>query len=149
MKSRPRAWRPGRSTRPSRSSRAAPTASAVAPSTKATTPDLLTAKAADEDGAGAILTLTYRRGGGALEMALIGAGERPTTPHADWTAAFAGAPPFALKADANGAARALLPRARFCALGGAGRVAAQPPTGKPLAFDLTATTAALLAEACP
>ena len=114
---------------------------------EATTPDLFTAKAAEEDGAGAILSLTYRRGGGALEMAVTWAGDGPATA-SNWTAAFAGAPPFALKADTNGAARALLPRARFCALGGAGRVAAQPPSGKPLAFDLTATTA-LLAEACP
>ena len=85
--------------------------------------DLLSAQAADRNGSGAILTLAYRRGGGALEMALTGPGGRPATASADWTATTPEGPPLVLKA-AGDAARALLPRAESAR--SAGRAGSRP-----------------------
>lgn len=114
-------------------------------------PDLLTAKAPDEDGLGALLSFTYRRGGGALEFALT---ESSATPSAtDWTAAVGSGAPLVLKAANSGSARGLLPRDRFCATGGEGRIVATrtSPASQAVSFDLAAADGAkaLLAEACP
>jgi hypothetical protein len=117
-------------------------------------PDLITAKVPDKDGLGALLSLTYRRGGGALEFALT---EPSATPSAtDWTAAVGSAASLVLKAADSGSARALLPRDRFCAAAGDGRIIATPtsrasPAPRSVSFDLAAAAdaKALWAEACP
>ena len=120
------------------------------------TPDVITAKIADRDGVGALLTLTYRRGGGALELALDESSQTAETAATNWTAAAAGGPPLALTSVGQGPARALIPRARFCALGQDGRIVATPaPTAagalRTVTFDVAAATGvrALFDEACP
>ncbi|RBP17322.1 hypothetical protein DFR50_103209 [Roseiarcus fermentans] len=114
-------------------------------------PDVMTATAPDRGGLGAVLTLTYRRGGGALELALARAGERATK----FEVGFAPAPGASLASveARERTARPLLPRDRFCARRGDGPlvVTAAGPASPPLAFDLAgaADVEALAAEACP
>ncbi len=120
------------------------------------TPDVITGKIGDRDGLGALLTLTYRRGGGALELAVNESSQRAEANATDWTATAAGGTALALTAEGQGRARALMPRARFCALSRDGRIVATPaPTAagalRTVTFDVAAATGvrALFDEACP
>jgi hypothetical protein len=103
-----------------------------------------------------LLTLTYRRGGGALELALNGSGQTTGAAATGWTAAAGGGPPLTLTAAGQGPARALIPRARFCTFDRDGRIVATPnptaaDTHRALTFDLATATGvrALFNEACP
>ena len=117
------------------------------------TPDVMTAKIPDASGSN-VLGFSYRRGGGALELTLSPIGQA-SAPASDWSLAWAAGPPILLKATEDGTARALLPRARLCALRDAGPVAASRKAGvspaHPLTFDGARATGivAILAEACP
>jgi hypothetical protein len=110
--------------------------------------DALVAKAADT---GAMLSLTYRRGGGALEVSLTEpAGASPGP--AGWSVT-GGSAPLVLNATASGTFGALLPRGSFCALANAARLVATPapggaPAGAALALD-AADVRAIRDEACP
>lgn len=102
---------------------------------------------------GASLSLTYRHGGGALQMALSHPGAPASG--ADWTAATGGAP-IVMKPDGDGSLSGLLPRERLCALGREGRIVLSPaaeasPGLRSLAFDLggAAGAGALIDAACP
>lgn len=113
-------------------------------------PEFMSAKVPDRDGLGA-LTLIYRRGGGALGLALsqFDAGAAPS----GWTVTAAGAP-LPLAKSGDGAIRAFLPRDRFCAPGGDRRIvatAAAAPTPTPLVFNLAGVGEILdlAREACP
>jgi len=119
-------------------------------------PLLLNAAVMDRRGSGAILALTYRRGGGAVELALTEPGKPPASASTDWTLAVAGGEPLALKGTDNSTASGLLPRVRFCALGRDGSIVATPSQAPPpakgaVAFDLAsaASVQAMLDEACP
>ncbi len=119
------------------------------------TPDVMTAKIPDASGS-SVLGLRYRRGGGALELTLSPIGQaQAADPAFDWSLAWAAGPPILLKAAEGGTARALLPRARLCALRDAGLLAASPKAGAspahPLTFDGARATGivAILGEACP
>ena len=106
-------------------------------------------------------SFSYRPGGGTVEAVLMANAAAGTArpPAGDWRLTAAGADALPLKAAGEGAARAILPRQRFCALAHAGKFAAEPvaapPAGsepaKPVAFDYAAFdgAAALVAEACP
>ena len=111
-------------------------------------PLVVTATAPDADGLGAVLTLTYRRGGGALDLALAPPGGAAPSPEA-WSLAASGG---ALVTDmaGGGSAHALLSREKFCAAGER-RVAATASGARPLAFALDGApgVADLVAEACP
>ena len=116
--------------------------------------DLLRGRLVDQDGAGATMTLTYRRGGGALEVALTRSQPLLTSSPTDWTATIAALP--APKAAGPASTPALMPRDRFCEKGRGGRVlatptSASPPKSKPFTFDFASAVGvrALFAEACP
>ena len=117
------------------------------------TPDVMTARIPDATGS-SVLGLSYRRGGGALELTLSPIG-RAADPAFDWSLAWAGGPPILLKASEGGTARGLLPRPRLCALRDAGPVVASPKADTSPAHSLTFDGAratgivAILAEACP
>ena len=118
--------------------------------------DVMTAKIGDRDGSGTDLTLTYRRGGGALELRLSESGQKTEATATDWTAALAGGAPLALKVARAGLARALVPRARFCALARDGRIVVTPSPAaavglRPVTFEVAgaAGVGALFDEACP
>ncbi len=120
------------------------------------TADVMTAKVEDPDGSGPGLTLTYRRGGGALELALNEFSQGTDVAAADWTAALTGGAPLALKAARPGLASAVIPRARFCALAGHGRIVVTPGSAAAVAlrtvtFDVAGVKGvrALFDEACP
>ncbi len=121
-------------------------------------PDLVTAKA-DAQIAGGGVTLeaafAYRRGGGAVEVALTSreAGATASIVPVRWTIGPASTEP--IKAVGT-MPRALLPRERFCTLAHEGALIATPVGGgaaekEPIAFDLATMDGgkALFAEACP
>ncbi len=102
---------------------------------------------------GVSLSLTYRQGGGALQMALSAADGRAPADPAGWSVTAGGAP-IVLSTDAAGASTALLPRDRFCALAPDDRVVATPQTAsaarRPLVLDLGGADAqAIRTQACP
>ena len=124
---------------------------------------LMTAKgvapiAQPRDGSGLAVetTLTYRRGGGAIEIALA-ARDGSATPKG-WTLRGTTGEPLPITAASSGPARATIPRERFCALAHDGKLVAAPDGGAsaatpqgPVTFDLPAMdgASALIAEACP
>ena len=113
-------------------------------------PDLFTATAENHDGAGSKLALTYRRGGGALEVALTGAGAKA----AGGTMTAGGGGPLPLKPADDETARGLLSRDRFCEMGRDSRVVVTPaasaaPSSGGISFDFAPGVQALLGEACP
>jgi hypothetical protein len=117
-------------------------------------PDLVTAKGAASDGA-VETTLTFRRGGGAVEVALAANGGNASPK--GWTLTGAG-DPLHLQPAGGAPARATIPRARFCALAPDSKLAIEQDGGsaaaapqEPVALDLAAMdgAAALIAEACP
>jgi hypothetical protein len=119
-------------------------------------PLLLTAMLADRQGSGASLALSYRRGGGALELALTEPAKPGATASNDWTLAGAGGDPLIVKGAGAPAARATLTRIRFCALGREDALVATPttvtpPASGPAVFNLAASTAVrrIFSEACP
>ena len=119
-------------------------------------------------GRGATLEITfrYRRGGGAVEA---DASEHDSEtrraadpPLPDWslTLSAPGAEPLRLTTAAMTPTRAIIPRQRFCALAGGGRLVAEPSPGAsasgvaeapPAAIDFVAMDGAktLIEEACP
>ena len=124
---------------------------------------LITAKGAAPiaqpgDGAGLAVetTLSYRRGGGAVEIALV-AQDGSLAPKG-WTLTGTTGEPLPIKAASAGPSRATIPRERFCALAHDGKLVATPdgvanaaPPQGPVTFDLAAMdgASALIAEACP
>jgi hypothetical protein len=123
---------------------------------EAARPLTINAAIADRRGSGAMLALTYRRGGGAVELALTDPGKPPEPASTDWTLGVAGGEKLALKGAGNSTASGLLPRVSFCALGRDGSIVATPssqapPASGPLAFDLAsaASVQAMVDEACP
>jgi hypothetical protein len=111
------------------------------------------------------IAFRYRRGGGAIEaeMTARDVETRPASdqPTPDWslTLTTVGAEPLRLSM-AGAAARATIPRERFCALANGGRVIAEPVRAAaaggpaqelPAAFDLVTMDGAktLIEEACP
>ena len=119
-------------------------------------PLLLTATVADRQGSGASLELTYRRGGGALDLTLSEPTKTDALDPNDWTLAIAGGDPLIVKGAGSPTARATLPRVRFCALASAPAVVATPasetpPANRSVAFDLAASKAVrrIFTEACP
>ena len=119
-------------------------------------PLLLTVDIAGRQGSrGGFLTLSYRKGGGALELTLNEAG-KPAQPPIGWTLAVGAAEPLTLRQTGSSTGSALLPRVRFCALGRAGSIIATPSlpgaaADGPVAFDLATETGAqaIFDEACP
>lgn len=113
-------------------------------------PLVLAARVPDGDGLGAVLTLTYRRGGGALALALAPPDGPATLPAAAWSLTAAG-DVLAMVAAGDRSAQALLPRETFCAPGARRIVATAAQTAPPLAFALAGApgVAELVAEACP
>ena len=101
-------------------------------------------------------TLTYRRGGGAVEVTLA-AHDASMTPNG-WTLVGIDGERLPIEADGTGPARAAIPRERFCALARDGKlvvapevaISAAPPKGA-VTLDLAAMNGAgaLIAEACP
>ncbi len=116
-------------------------------------PDLLTAKVGDKEGLGLVLTLAYRRGGGALEVGLTRAGAQSTPVPADWASSVGGGASDMMTSMGSATASALLPRDRFCKLGRTGLLTAVPQSApaKPVSFDLAdaAGVETLVSEACP
>jgi hypothetical protein len=117
---------------------------------KTARPDLFMATAENHGGAGSMLALTYRRGGGALEVALTGVGAKS----AGGTMTAGGGGPLLLKPADDETARGLLSRDRFCEMGRDSRVAVTPassaaPSPGGISFDFAAGAQALIAEACP
>jgi hypothetical protein len=119
-------------------------------------PDLLAATAGRKGGDGPILALSYRRGGGALEIALTRQGARLAPSVAAWTMTVGEGAPLPLQSATDETARAFLPRDRFCGLRRDSRVVVTPtsssaPGPDALSFDLSAATGVqgLFAEACP
>ena len=119
-------------------------------------PLLLAATVADRKGSGASLELSYRRGGGALDLALTERAKPDAQTSNDWTLAGAGGDPLIVKGTGGSTARATVSRVRFCALGRDAAVVATPaagtpPASGPAAFDLAASTDVrrILGEACP
>jgi hypothetical protein len=111
-------------------------------------PDPMTAKGA----ASSVVetTLTYRRGGGAVEIAL--APREGAMEPKGWT--LTGAGDLLHLQSAGGRAQATIPRERFCALAHDGKLTIAPdgaPPEAPVALDLAAMGGAgpLIAEACP
>ena len=109
------------------------------------------------DGSGDLeATISYRRGGGAVDVALAerDAAEKPQHPAAGWTLAI-GPEALSVKADAGG--HATISVARFCAQARDGRIVAtaapeSSATGsKSAGFDVAAMNGAkmLIDEACP
>ena len=106
-------------------------------------------------------SFSYRPGGGTVEAVLMANAAAGTArpPAGDWRLTAAGTDALPLKAAGEGAARAILPRERFCALAHAGKFAAEPVAAppaasapaKPVAFNYAAFdgAAALVPEACP
>ncbi len=114
------------------------------------------AQSGDSPGLAVETTLSYRRGGGAVEVALV-AQDGSVAPKG-WTLTGTGGEPLPIKAASAGPARATIPRERFCALAHDGKLVAAPDGGAgasppqgPLTFDLAAMDGAstLIAEACP
>ncbi len=114
------------------------------------------AQSGDSPGLAIETTLTYRRGGGAVEVAVV-AQDGSAAPKG-WTLTGTGGEPLPIKAASAGPARATIPRERFCALAHDGKLAAAPDGGAgasppqgPVTFDLAAMegASALVAEACP
>jgi hypothetical protein len=119
-------------------------------------PLLLTATVTDREGLGAVLALSYRPGGGALDLVLTEPAKPDARASNDWTLAISGGDPLMLKGAGGSTARATLPRVRLCALGRAAAVVATPtsvtPSASPsAAFDLGTSTdlRQIFAEACP
>ncbi len=117
--------------------------------------DLLRGRLVDQDGAGATLTLTYRRGGGALEVALTKSEQPLTSLPADWTAMIAAPASPPPKASGPASASTLMPRDRFCQKGRDARMVATQTSAaspKPKAYTFNFASAvgvrALFAEAC-
>jgi hypothetical protein len=120
-------------------------------------PDPLTATGtAEPDPAGVVeATLTFRRGGGAVEFALA---DRSGDPKASalrtrWTVTGGGDALPMMEAGAA-QAKAAIPRERFCALAREGKLVAVPggvSPQQPVTFDLARMdgAGALVAEACP
>ena len=113
-------------------------------------PLVAAARVPDADGLGAVLTLSYRRGGGALALALAPPGGPATPPPAGWSLTAAG-DVLAPVAGGDGSSQALLPRETFCAPGDRRIVATAAQSAQPLAFALDGApgVAELVAEACP
>jgi hypothetical protein len=118
--------------------------------------EVMMAKVGDPNGSGAGLTLTYRRGGGALELALNDPTQATEAATADWTAAVTGGPPLALKVVHPGLTRVLIPRPRFCALATDGRIVVTPGSAsagalRTVTFEVAGVKSvrALFDEACP
>ncbi|HXZ16222.1 MAG TPA: hypothetical protein VEH77_09685 [Roseiarcus sp.] len=113
-------------------------------------PEAVTATLPDRNGKGATLTLTYRRGGGALELALAPLGAEAA---GDWSADLGAGDPLLVRSAPGENARAIFPRTRLCALPRDGRVVATPAEPSSpralLSFDLAPGVAPILAEACP
>ena len=114
------------------------------------------AQSGDSPGLAIETTLTYRRGGGAVEVALV-AQDGSAAPKG-WTLTGTGGERLPIKAASAGPARATIPRERFCALAHDGKLVAAPDGGArasppqgPVTFDLVAIegAGALVAEACP
>jgi hypothetical protein len=111
----------------------------------------MTAKGAASDG-GVETTLTYRRGGGAVEIALA-ARDDAMAPKG-WTLTGAG-DPLHVQPAAGASSRATIPRERFCDLAHDGKLTVAQEGGSAggalVALDLAAMdgAAALIAEACP
>jgi hypothetical protein len=109
------------------------------------------AKGAASDG-GVETTLTYRRGGGAVEIARA-ARDEAMAPKG-WTLTGAG-DPLHLQPPAGAPTRAAIPRVRFCDLAHDGKLVFAQDGGAagagPVALDLAGMdgAAALIAEACP
>lgn len=106
------------------------------------------------------LALRYRRGGGAIEAEATEresetlAAADPTSPNLSLTLSAAGGDPLQLKIAGATAARALIPRERFCTLAQAGASIAVSAPDRPQAFPAVELAAmdgakALIAEACP
>jgi hypothetical protein len=131
-------------------------------------PDLLQAKLMKPLAAGGAtlaVAFRYRRGGGAIEAEIVARDvekrQAADPPAADWslTLAAAGGEPLQLKTAGAAAARAIIPRERFCALANGGKLVAAPipaPTGgpeqaPPAPFALAAIDGAkaLIDQACP
>jgi hypothetical protein len=96
-------------------------------------------------------TLTYRRGGGAVEIALA-ARDGSAAPKG-WTLTGAG-DPLHLQPAGGAPARATIPRERFCALAHDGKLAIGQDGGPPQApvtldLDVMDGASTLIAEACP
>jgi hypothetical protein len=114
------------------------------------------AQSGDSPGLAVEMTLSYRRGGGAVEIALV-AQDGSVAPKG-WTLTGTTDEPVPIKAASAGPARATIPRERFCSLAHDGKLVATPdgvanaaaPQG-PVTFDLAAMdgASALIAEACP
>ena len=120
------------------------------------TADVMTAKIGGRDASGTGLTLAYRRGGGALELALNASSQGIEATATGWTATVAGGSPLILAAARPGPAHALLPRTRFCALARDGRIVVTPISAAAgalgaVTFDVTGVKGvrALFDEACP
>jgi hypothetical protein len=113
-------------------------------------PDAITAKDATTGGA-AEATLTFRRGGGAVEIAF--AARDGSAAPGSWTLTGAG-DPLHLQPAGAAPARAELPRERFCAIARSGKLVVAPDGEAPqeqLTLDIAALAGAgaLVAEACP
>ncbi len=114
------------------------------------------AQSGDSPGLVVETTLSYRRGGGAVEIALV-ARDGSAAPKG-WMLTGTTGEPLPLKPASAGPALATIPRERFCALAHDGKLVATrddvanaaPPQG-PVTFDLAAMdgASALIAEACP
>ncbi len=120
------------------------------------TADVMTAKIGGRDASGTGLTFTYRRGGGALELALNASGHGTEAAATHWTAAVAGGAPLTLAAARPGPVRGLIPRTQFCALARDGRITVTPSSAAAgalgtLTFDVAGVKGvrALFDEACP
>jgi hypothetical protein len=114
------------------------------------------AQSGDSPGLAVETALSYRRGGGAVEIALV-AQDGSVAPKG-WTLTGTTGEPVPIKAASAGPARATIPRERFCALAHDGKLVAAPDGGAsaaapqgPVTFDLAAMdgASALIAEACP
>jgi hypothetical protein len=114
------------------------------------------AQSGDSPGLAVETTLSYRRGGGAVEIALV-AQDGSVAPKG-WTLTGTTGEPVPIKAASAGPARATIPRERFCSLAHDGKLVATPdgvanaaPPQGPVTFDLAAMdgASALIAEACP
>jgi hypothetical protein len=111
--------------------------------------DLMTAKGAASSAVET--TLNYRRGGGAVEIALA-ARDGSAAPKG-WTLTGAG-DPLHWQPAGGAPSRATIPRERFCALAHDGKLIVAPdgaPPQAPVTLDLAALdgAGALIAEACP
>jgi hypothetical protein len=114
------------------------------------------AQSGDSPGRAVETTLSYRRGGGAVEVALVTQDGSAATK--GWTLTGTTGEPLPIKAAGAGPARATIPRERFCVLAHDGKLVATPggvasaaPPQGPVTFDLAAMdgASALIAEACP